>query len=532
MSNFLKDLKPFSGLIPAVFVVTATAVSIPFYQKPVYKSPISTLPIETKEVAATEKKSKETIEKETETTKEKIKKLANVSDSDNLKDGTYQGSGTGFRGKITVEVVIKNHKISDIKVLSSSDDPAYFGRAKNLLSNIISSNSTNVDTVSGATYSSVGLIEAVRDALKKAGADTSKDSALPTLKRAGTGNGGGANVSLVGLNETGKFKDGKYYGSAKGFRGNISVEVIVKNGKIVKINVLNSSDDPAYFGRAKNLISNIIANNSTNVDTVSGATYSSAGLINAVRNALKNAGSTEDIKTTKPEKKAEQESIDLNNYEYIDGVYEGEAEGFRGPVKVEITIKSGKIENIEVISYKDDDKYFSKALGLIGNIISLQSTGVDTVSGATFSSKGIIGAVNDALSKARSEKVTNASTTTTTETTTTVITITEPAEHGPYIDGVYNCKAEVIPNEFEEFETYSISFSVKVENGFVVSINNLLGYGEGYDDINNIYLENAKSGILSQINSKGKADDVDVVSGATCSSKAIISGLNMSLILR
>ena len=84
------------------------------------------------------------------------------------KDGVYYGSGMGFRGMIKVKVTIRKGKIADIDVVSSPDDAAYFNRAKKLLSSIISRQTTNVDTVSGATYSSVGLIKAVRDALSKA----------------------------------------------------------------------------------------------------------------------------------------------------------------------------------------------------------------------------------------------------------------------------------------------------------------------------------------------------------------------------
>ena len=86
------------------------------------------------------------------------------------KDGTYEGSGTGFReGTTVVSLEIKNGYISSIKTLSSQDSPEFYQRAENTITDeIISSQSTTVDTVSGATYSSMGIINAVADALSKA----------------------------------------------------------------------------------------------------------------------------------------------------------------------------------------------------------------------------------------------------------------------------------------------------------------------------------------------------------------------------
>ena len=93
-----------------------------------------------------------------------------VSEKSAYQDGTYTGTGTGFAGPITVQVIIKGGKIAEITVLSTSDDSPYIDNAKALLKNIVAVQSTNVDTgFRWLTYSSVGLISAVRDALQKAG---------------------------------------------------------------------------------------------------------------------------------------------------------------------------------------------------------------------------------------------------------------------------------------------------------------------------------------------------------------------------
>lgn len=81
-------------------------------------------------------------------------------------DGTYTGRGTGFRGDTEVSVTVKDGKITDITVLSYSDDRQYFSRASNsMIEAILNSQSLRVSTVSGATFSSNGILEAVADAL-------------------------------------------------------------------------------------------------------------------------------------------------------------------------------------------------------------------------------------------------------------------------------------------------------------------------------------------------------------------------------
>ena len=87
------------------------------------------------------------------------------------KNGTYEGTGMGFGGEITVSVTVADGKVAEITVLSADgEDPAYYDQALAMLEEIVSAQSTEVDTVSGATFSSTGLIDAAADALGKAAA--------------------------------------------------------------------------------------------------------------------------------------------------------------------------------------------------------------------------------------------------------------------------------------------------------------------------------------------------------------------------
>lgn len=84
-----------------------------------------------------------------------------------------------------------------------------------------------------------------------------------------------------------------------------------------------------------------------------------------------------------------------------DGTWEGEATGYGGPIRVSVVVSGGKITSVGVLSHDlEDDAYYSMAEAVIPEVIDAQSTAVDTVSGATFSSNGILGAIDDALGKA------------------------------------------------------------------------------------------------------------------------------------
>ncbi len=86
--------------------------------------------------------------------------------------GTYTGVGAGKNGDITVEVTFSADKIERITVISHSETPSLSDAAiANIPTQIVESQSLGVDAVSGATYTSNGIVEAVADAVKQAGGD-------------------------------------------------------------------------------------------------------------------------------------------------------------------------------------------------------------------------------------------------------------------------------------------------------------------------------------------------------------------------
>lgn len=388
-----KKLKPFAPVLSVALVTACVAGSLSGYEAPVY--------------AATQEETP--IKEETKEKKEEKKTAA--KGSFDLEDGVYKGTGTGYAGDITVSVQIKDKQIVLIDILSSSDDEAFFSRAKAVIDKIIEGQTLDVDTVSGATFSSRGIISAVKNALTG-----EKDNSTTGQAQSGqTAAAAGSSTSVAKVEDAAAYKDGTYYGSGTGFGGPLKVMVEISGGKIASIQIVENSDGSDYISKAASLIDSIIAKQSTNVDTVSGATYSSVGIIQAVRDALSQAavnGTSDGTQDNNSNNSNNNSSSDDNNstvtgtVPYKEGIYYGTAEGYSGDVSVAVVIQEKTIKAILITENSDDEAFFNRAMDVVKKVIKTQKTDdVDTVSGATYSSKGLLNAIKNALKQA--EKVTN-----------------------------------------------------------------------------------------------------------------------------
>lgn len=506
------------------------------------------------------------------------------------KDGTYQGSGTGFGGTITVQVTVSGGKITAVDILSASGETgSYFASAQGVVSKVLSSQSPNVDAVSGATYSSNGIIQAVQNALSQAGnSDSATPTPTPTPKPA----------KKPKKDTSVSYKDGVYEGQAEGFDGSVTVKVTIKNGKIKKISNTNT-DTPEFFNKAwKTIKSNVISRQSTSeIDTVSGATFSSNGILGALSQALSKAdqsGTTdskeEDITPTPttvpdetvtpipteiphPTKTPDNPSDEQPVVKLLkDGTYTGSAMGYSGKVNITLTIKDGKITEVTNTN-SDTRSFFNKAWRSIQpKILEKQSTeGIDTVSGATFSSMGILDASKIALEQAKNTEVqpsvtpepteapdstekpepTNTPKPTSVPEPTTApepTAVPEPTETpaptsapeptdtpensvtpeptatpeptpvpaGAYTDGTYTGIGE--GNDGPD----SVQVTVTISGGQIVGATYF-----SYDDEE--YADTAWEGILGQVMGKQSADSVDTVSGCTYSSQGFIQAFRNAL---
>lgn len=333
-----------------------------------------------------------------------------------LADGVYKGSATGFSGPVTVAVTIMDKKITSIDILSSTDDEAFFNRAKAVIDRIIASQSFDVDVVSGATYSSNGIIGAVKNALTG-----EKDNGVTGKSKQGSTSESESDSSLAeiaAVQDASAYKDGTYYGTGKGFAGTMKVKVDISGGKIASISIVSTKDGDSYVKSASSLLDTIVEKQSTNVDTVSGATFSSRGIIAAVRSALSQAAVSDNTTGNNTDKQGAAEvsgngQTDENSsgsaseqgtegtLPYVDGIYYGTAEGYKGDIRVAVVIQDKTLKAILVTEKQDDEPFITNAMDVLKNMMKKQSADVDTVSGATYSSKGLIGAVKAAFEEAR-----------------------------------------------------------------------------------------------------------------------------------
>ena len=562
LGDKVSGVKGITAIIPAVCLAVLMVTVLTGYKTPQAKKYEAS---ETEDISQIkEALAKESRAATAETTKKNTTKKGKKGAID-VKDGTYKGSANGYGGKVTVNVTVSKKTMTAIDVVSApGETDSFFQRAKGVIDEMLTAQSTDVDVVSGATYSSNGIIGAVKNAL------FGTESNNATAAAANAGNAAGSAPSVSKVSESGTWKDGTYTGSGKGFGGTISVKVTVEDGKISAIDVTSASGETAsYFSKAKGIIPKMISGQTTNVDAASGATYSSNGIITAVRNALSKAetGKSSTKKKKKKNKKNKKKNSGSNNNNiaapaegYEDGTYTGSAacsgEQFKEySVTANVTIKNGKISAVEISSTAKGTnlKQFmsrDEIKNLPSLIVSKNGTsGVDAVSGATYSSHAIFNAVNDALSKAKKnssstekkeetttekkeETTTEKKEETTTEkkeeTTTEKKeeTTTEkkeettenPDEGKNYKNGTYKVSITCEPDEDEDFDPYTISMDITIKKDKITEISNITA---NTNSTNKAYTNDAKKGMVSKIIANGNADGVNTVAGATCSSKAI-----------
>ena len=197
------------------------------------------------------------------------------------------------------------------------------------------------------------------------------------------------------------YADGVYVGSSRGYGGAVRVQVTMENGSITEVEILDASHETKQFlRRAKRLLTTVVDAQSWEVDAVSEATYTSRGILGAVQNAL----TGEVVNNPLPPQPVPAAPLVVEEFTapstYLDGIYTAEAMGFEGKITVQVTVAEDKITDITLLSAEDEEEYLARARRVIPAILEGQSPNVDAVSGATYSSTGILNAVKLALAKA------------------------------------------------------------------------------------------------------------------------------------
>ena len=574
--SILKKLKSLAPALSAVVVAACIGVSLHGYSTPVYAVDIPETTKNQTDEDASEQENADTAEKEKKEDKKKDEdkkeeQKSTAKGSFDVSDGTYYGTGTGFAGQIKVAVTVKDKQITAIEIVENeADDDTFFSRAKGVIDKIISGQTLEVDVVSGATYSSNGIISAVKNALTGAA-----DSGTPASTSAGASGGSsspaGGSSSVSTVQDASAYADGTYYGTGTGFSGALTVEVVISGGKISSIQIMDTSDGDSYIQSASGLISNIIATQSTNVDTVSGATYSSVGIIEAVRNALSQAAISSDGNSNSQNTNSSSNGNGQNSnnnssdnttavtgkFPYKEGVYYGTAEGYLDDIKVAIVIQDKTLKAVVIVEENDDETFFKRARTVAENMVKKQTVDVDVVSGATYSSKGIIGAVKEALKEAeKATKGENDNSNNNNNNNSNNNNGNNSNNNGNdnngndnnggnngdnenpdetkyiYADGEYTVIVPCLPNEDGDFEAYSLTMKVTISKDKITDISEIKGDGSSDNDA---YIKRAVQGtsklpgVVTQILEKGTLEEIDTVSRATCSSNSILEGCNLAL---
>lgn len=521
----LKKLRPLIQLVPAAAVVALVMATLP-HSRPVLAAVPERL------AAPVEQPEEETQPEELEAETAFLP----------YADGIYTGSAQGYGGLITVQVTMEGGRITDIQISDASHETAsFFNRAKTLVETVLTRQTWEVDTVSGATYSSRGILGAIQNALTGEQVKTEapkKTEPAPLVRES--------------FSAPAAYRDGVYTGSAQGFGGLITVQVTISGGVITDVTVLSADGEtPSYFSQARSVLSAVVSAGSPNVDTVSGATYSSNGILNAVKRALNQAAAdgTEQQPAEEPQPEEPLDPALRPAEDYLDGVYTGTGEGYGGAVTVSVTVTNGRIADIQPVSAENETPSFlERAKAVLTAIQSGQTTEVDAVSGATYSSEGLKEAVRNALEQAKAQQpeptpdpdpVPQPDPTPEPDPAPDPDPIDPTPEPGlpPYLDGTYSATA--VCSDGETF-SYDVRVELVVQDGALttVTVTKENDTSESPED-NERYLDYAINGrtyrntwfegVVSQILQKQGADEVDAVSRATYSSRAIQSAAQQAL---
>ncbi len=208
-------------------------------------------------------------------------------------------------------------------------------------------------------------------------------------------------ISVLTKEEALVYTPGTYYGTATGNAEGLWVEVVLTEDRIQSVKVLEHHETAGIADPALDQIPvKIVAVNSPYVDAVSNATKTSEGIKNAVISCLYQSAGKEAIVSYEPEIKEDPVPLD---YSYNPGVYSAEAEGYESMIKVEVEFSENAIVKVTILNSEDGEERVKavKEGGLLDSILKWQTYEVDTVSGASWTSKGVMNAVKSCVEKAK-----------------------------------------------------------------------------------------------------------------------------------
>ena len=185
------------------------------------------------------------------------------------------------------------------------------------------------------------------------------------------------------------FTPGEYEATAQGFGGDVTVKVTVDENTVTAVEITGEDETPALGGAAiEEFTTSLVGvSDAEAVEAVSGATVTSTAVKEALAKALAQAKG-----------EAAENTAELA---FTAGTYNGKASGYNGEVELAVTFSDTAVTAVELVSSKETQYVGDVAFEpMFADIVEANGSGVDTVSGATFTSAAIRNAVNDAAEQA------------------------------------------------------------------------------------------------------------------------------------
>ena len=288
-----------------------------------------------------------------------------------------------------------------------------------------------------------------------------------------------------------------YAATANGFSGPIDFEVVVNSGKVTSVTADFSAETEGIGQSAGPQVIDAIvkAGTTEGVDTVSGATLTSKAVLDAVNDCLAQAGT---------------------------GAASGEVftstqKGFGEPMDFEVSIDNGKVTAVKA-DFSGETEGFGQDAGpkMVDAIVKAGTTeGVDVVSGCTMTSQAVLDAVNDCLAQAGTgaEAPAEDEAAATAEPTATA----EPAKDDASASSAEG--SNVFTSTKKGFGD-PMDFEVTIENGKVTAVKaDFSGETAGFG-------QDAGPKMVDAIVKAGTTEGVDLVSGSTMTSQAVLDAVN------
>ena len=291
---------------------------------------------------------------------------------------TFEATADGFAGPVTVTLTVEDGKITAAEIVGDAETPEVGGAAiPTLAEQLVAAGNAEIDGVAGATFTSTAVKEAAAAALANAagGAEEAPAEEAPAEEAP-------AEAPAEG---------GSFSATADGFAGPVTVTLTVEDGKITAADIVGDAETPEVGGAAiAPLAEQLVTAGNAEIDGVAGATFTSTAVKEAAAAALAMAAGG-----------AEEAPAADAPMAFTAGEYTATADGYNGPMTVKVTYSDAAIEAIEVVESVETDHVGTVAFDImIPEMLEANGSGVDGVSGATFSTRALRTAVNDTAEQA------------------------------------------------------------------------------------------------------------------------------------